>query len=104
MATGAGLTLIIAMSDMTGASIPRLPRGVRLHYDQVRGAHVLLAPERAFNVDERAVMILKLVDGTRTVGDIAAVLATQFSADAAVIERDVTAMLAGLVDKRVVET
>ena len=39
------------MDEVTGASIPKLPRGVRLHFDQVRNAHVLLAPERAFNVD-----------------------------------------------------
>ena len=92
------------MNDVAATAVPRLPRGVRLHFDRVRNAHVLLAPERAFNVDERAVSVLKLVDGTRTVGGIAAELATQFNAEAAVIERDVAAMLAGLIDKRVVET
>ncbi len=92
------------MADLTGASVPRLPRGVRLHADAVRGSHVLLAPERAFNVDAQAVAVLELVDGTRTVGAIAAALATRYAADAAVIERDVVAMLGSLVDKRVVET
>ena len=51
------------MQDVTGASVPKLPRGVRLHFDQVRNAHVLLAPERAFNVDDQAVAVLQLVDG-----------------------------------------
>ncbi len=92
------------MAELTGASVPRLPRGVRLHADTVRGTHVLLAPERAFNVDERAVAVLQLVDGTRTVAAIAAELATRFTADATVIERDVAAMLGSLVDKRVVAT
>ena len=92
------------MGDVTGASVPRLPRGVRLHFDKVRNAYILLAPERAFNVDERAVSVLKLVDGTRTVGDIAAELAVHFNADASVIGRDVATMLAGLIDKRVLET
>ena len=31
--------------------IPRLPRGVKVHFDVVRGEHVLLAPERAFALD-----------------------------------------------------
>ena len=91
------------MSEVTGASVPKLPRGVRLHLDQVRDAYVLLAPERAFNVDEIAVRVLKLVDGSRTVGDIVAQLAQTFNADPALIERDVTAMLGDLVAKRVVE-
>jgi pyrroloquinoline quinone biosynthesis protein D len=91
------------MSELTSFSVPRLPRGVRLHFDKVRNAHVLLAPERAFNVDDRAVTVLKLVDGVHTINAIAATLAAQFTADAAVIERDITAMLADLIGKRVVE-
>jgi pyrroloquinoline quinone biosynthesis protein D len=91
------------VSTLTGASIPRLPRGVRLHFDRVRDAHVLLAPERAFNVDDVAVMVLKLVDGSRTIASLAEELATRFNADPAVIERDVTRMLGDLVAKRVVE-
>jgi coenzyme PQQ biosynthesis protein PqqD len=88
---------------LTATSIPRLPRGVRLHFDKVRDAHVLLAPERAFNVDATAVMVLKRVDGSRTIAEIAGDLATRFNADPAVIERDITRMLDDLVAKRVVE-
>ncbi len=91
------------MSEISGASVPRLPRGVRLHYDQVREAHVLLAPERAFNVDGNAVAVLQLVDGKRTVGDIAGELATKYSADKIVIEADITRMLDDLIAKRVME-
>ncbi len=91
------------MSGLTGASVPRLPRGVRLHFDTVRQAHVLLAPERAFNVDGNAVAVLQLVDGKRSVGAIAGDLAAKYNADAAVIERDVALMLGDLVAKRVVE-
>ena len=92
------------MTDVTGASVPRLPRGVRLHFDQVRNAHVLLAPERAFNVDANAVAVLQLVDGTRTIGAIAGELATTYNADPAAIERDIKTMIDDLVAKRVVET
>ena len=91
------------MNEVTGASVPKLPRGVRLHFDQVRNAHVLLAPERAFNVDSQAVAVLELVDGQRSIDAIAGDLATKYSADQALIERDVTAMIGDLIAKRVVE-
>ncbi len=91
------------MNEVSGASVPRLPRGVRLHFDQVRSAHVLLAPERAFNVDDQAVAVLQLVDGQRSIGAIAGDLAIRYDADPVVIERDVTAMIGDLIAKRVVE-
>lgn len=91
------------MEDVTGASVPKLPRGVRLHFDQVRNAHVLLAPERAFNVDGQAVAVLQLIDGQRSIGVIAGDLATRYNADPAQIESDVTTMISDLVAKRVVE-
>ena len=91
------------MADVTGTSVPKLPRGVRLHFDTVRNAHVLLAPERAFNVDGQAVAVLQLVDGKRSIGDIAGDLAAKYNADATVIERDIAAMIDDLIAKRVVE-
>ena len=91
------------MGEVSGSSIPKLPRGVRLHFDQVRNAHVLLAPERAFNVDGNAVAVLKLVDGQRSIGEIAGDLAAKFNADPTVIERDVAKMIEDLIAKRVVE-
>lgn len=84
--------------------IPRLPRGVRLRFDETRGSHVLLAPERAFNVDEIAVMVLQLVDGRRSVAEIVDLLAGRFDEAREVIESDIVAMLDDLVGKRVVET
>ena len=91
------------MTEISESSIPKLPRGVRLHFDRVRDAHVLLAPERAFNVDGNAVAVLQLVDGKRTIGDIAGDLAKAYSADPAVIARDVSTMIEDLIAKRVVE-
>ena len=49
---------------------PRLPRGVRLREDKVRERWVLLAPERVVKVNPIAVEILKLCDGSRTLGEI----------------------------------
>ena len=91
------------MAGVAGTSIPKLPRGVRLHFDRVRNAHVLLAPERAFNVDGNAVAVLQLVDGERSIAEIAADLAGAYNGDQVVIERDIVAMIGDLVAKRVVE-
>lgn len=83
--------------------VPRLPRGVRLHRDAVRGVQVLLAPERTFELDAVAAAVLALVDGTRSVGEIAATLALDYAADPAAIEADIRVMLGDLAAKRVVE-
>ena len=91
------------MTPLTPEDVPRLPRGVRMRFDPVRKAHVLLAPERAFDLDETAAMVLALVDGDRSIKGIADELAAKFDADRAVIEADVLEMLTELVGKRVVE-
>jgi pyrroloquinoline quinone biosynthesis protein D len=83
--------------------VPRLPRGVRLRFDGARNAHVLLAPERAFDLDAIAASVLEMVDGQRSVGAIIDALAERFGEDRGVIEGDVVAMLDDLVTKRVVE-
>ncbi len=89
---------------LEAGDVPRLPRGVRLRFDEMRGSHVLLAPERAFNIDAIAVTVLELVDGHRSVAQIVDLLAERFNEGRAVIESDVVAMLEDLVKKRVVET
>jgi coenzyme PQQ biosynthesis protein PqqD len=83
--------------------VPRLPRGVRLRFDEVRGAHILLAPERAFDLDAIAAEVLGLVDGTRSVDAIVAELAAKYAEDRTVIEGDVVAMLDDLAKKRVLD-
>ncbi|HYF56083.1 MAG TPA: pyrroloquinoline quinone biosynthesis peptide chaperone PqqD [Salinarimonas sp.] len=85
------------------SDVPRLPRGVRLRFDEVRGAHVLLAPERAFDLDAIAAEVLGLVDGARSVDMIVAALAAKYDEDRAVIEGDVIAMLDDLARKRVLD-
>ncbi len=83
---------------------PRLPHGVRLRRDDVRGTWMLLAPERAFRVDEVAAAVVELCDGDRDVHAIAATLAERFAADPAEVELDVAAMLGDLAAKRVLES
>jgi pyrroloquinoline quinone biosynthesis protein D len=91
------------MARLSPQDVVRLPRGVRLRFDAVRNAHVLLAPERAFDVNDVAVAVLELVDGRRSIAEIAVELATRFEADRATVEADVTEMLADLVGKRILE-
>ena len=91
------------MSALQVDDVPRLPRGVRMRFDAVRNAHVLLAPERTFDLDETAATVLGLVDGQRRIRDIVDDLAHRYNADRAVIETDVLAMLGDLAAKRVLE-
>lgn len=83
-------------------SVPALPRGVKLRFDQARDAWVLLAPERVLMPDSIAVEILKRCDGKASVAAIVDDLATTFSAERAQIEIDVTAFLQDLADKGMV--
>ena len=79
---------------------PRLAPGVRLHFDKTREAWVLLGPERVIEAEGPASEILRRCDGSRTVAQIVDELAVLYTADRAVIEGDVTEMLADLAAKR----
>jgi pyrroloquinoline quinone biosynthesis protein D len=81
----------------------RLPRGSRLRFDDVRGTHVLLAPERTFDLDAVAADVLGFVDGIRSVDDIVTALAEKYVEDRGVIERDVIDLLDELLRKRVLD-
>jgi pyrroloquinoline quinone biosynthesis protein D len=83
-------------------AIPSLAAGVKFRFDKLRDAWVVLAPERLFLPDEQAVEILKLVDGTRSLGLVIDELATRFDAPRDLIAGDVGTMLQDLADKGVV--
>jgi pyrroloquinoline quinone biosynthesis protein D len=89
--------------DIEPQARPRLPKGVKLKRDEVRGRWTLLAPERIFEIDATAAAVLELCDG-RDLAAIVAELAKRYTAPAALIEKDVVAMLADLKAKRVLET
>ena len=82
---------------------PAFTRFARLHEDRVRERHVVLAPERAYEIDPISLAVLRLLDGERTVGTIAAELAARFDAPQDVVLRDVTHLLQGLADKRLLQ-
>lgn len=85
------------------ADVPRLPRGVKLKFDAVRGRHVLLAPERAFDIDDTAAAVLELVDGQRSCAEIVNLLAARYDEEREVICQDVLDMLGDLMARRVIE-
>lgn len=84
-------------------SVPRMPRGVRLHRDRVRGGWVLLAPERAIALDQVGHAILSRIDGTRDFGAIVSDLAATFGAPEDQIARDSAEFIGALTERRILE-
>jgi pyrroloquinoline quinone biosynthesis protein D len=82
---------------------PRLPRGVRLVHNEAQGGWVLLAPERVFKADAIAAEIVKRCTGDATLETIVDDLAKTFNAPRERILADVTVMLRGLADKKLLE-
>jgi len=82
---------------------PRLPRGVRLVHNEAQGGWVLLAPERVFKADAIAHEILKRCSGEATVDEIVDDLARTFNAPRERIHDDVTKLIGGLADKKLLE-
>jgi pyrroloquinoline quinone biosynthesis protein D len=82
---------------------PRLPHGVRLAYNEAQGGWVLLAPERVFKADATAAEIVKRCTGEATFASIIDELAKAYAVPRERILTDVTALLRGLADKRLLE-
>ena len=82
---------------------PRLPRGVRLVHNEAQGGWVLLAPERVFKADQIAAEVVKRCTGEATFAAIIDDLAATFSAPRERVLADVTALLRGLADKKLLE-
>jgi pyrroloquinoline quinone biosynthesis protein D len=90
---------------VTGATVPRLARGVKLREDAARGGRwVVMAPERMFVPDETALEVLRLVDGARSVDAIVDDLAARYAASREEIAADVIEMLRDLADKGAIAT
>jgi pyrroloquinoline quinone biosynthesis protein D len=82
---------------------PRLPRGVRLVHNEAHGGWVLLAPERVFKADAIAAEIIKRCNGEASFNEIIADLVEIYSAPREKIVADVTVLLSGLADKKLLE-
>jgi pyrroloquinoline quinone biosynthesis protein D len=72
-------------------------------HNEAQGGWVLLAPERVFKADAIAAEILKRCTGEATLADIVADLAATFAAPRERILGDVSALLRGLADKKLLE-
>lgn len=81
-------------------AVPRIRRGVKCTYDQIRGSHVVLFPEGVLVLNETAKSVIELCDGKSTVGDIALRLAEEFNG---VEPSDVAELVERLVARRVVD-
>jgi coenzyme PQQ biosynthesis protein PqqD len=93
----------VTTASLADDAVPRLPRGVRLSYDEARKRWLLLAPERLYELNDVALAVLKLVDGQRSLAAIAGELARTYNADAAVILADAKELVHGLAQKRLIE-
>ncbi|OQM75033.1 pyrroloquinoline quinone biosynthesis protein PqqD [Pseudaminobacter manganicus] len=87
---------------VSGQSVPRLPRHVRIQFDPVRQAHAVLSPEKVFWPNEASLDILKLCDGRRTVDEITEDLARDYDASPQEMAGDVAAFLQEWADKLLV--
>jgi pyrroloquinoline quinone biosynthesis protein D len=81
-------------------SVPRIWRLARLDYDPARQRPVLLYPEGAVLLNETGREILDLVDGTRTVAEIAALLGERYQTD---VTADVTDYLSHLAERELIQ-
>ncbi len=82
---------------------PRLPRGVRLVHNEAQGGWVLLAPERIFKADAIAAEILKRCTGEVAFAAMVDDLASTFNAPRERVLADVTKLLGGLAEKKLLE-
>lgn len=86
---------------VAGDTVLAIPKHIKLRHDPGRGRWIILAPERVFNPDETAVAVLQLLDGQRSVSEIAEGLSQEYKAPLDVVTDDILAMLQDLTDKGV---
>jgi pyrroloquinoline quinone biosynthesis protein D len=88
---------------MQGADRPRRGKGVRLRHES-DGSSMLLVPEGALVLNPSAAATLELVDGSRSVADIASAIVERFEVDEERARVDVCGLLQRLAERRFVET
>lgn len=84
---------------MTPDTVPTLWRLARIDFDAVRNRPVLLYPEGAVLLNDTGKAILELVDGHRSIGEIARILGERYQTD---VTADVTEYLAHLAERELI--
>jgi len=85
--------------EVSTEAVPKLWKLARLEYDAVRGRPVLLYPEGAVLLNDTGRAILELVDGRRTIGQIATVLNERYQTD---VTADVIEYLTHLAERELI--
>ncbi len=80
-------------------TVPRIWRLARLDYDPARQRPVLLYPEGAVLLNDTGRAILELVDGRRTLGEIAGILGERYQSD---VTADVAEYLSHLAERELI--
>lgn len=75
---------------------PKLARKARLRRDKKTGKHLLLYPERGLLLNEVGTFVVARLDGSRDLEAIADELARETGADVATVRADVSAFVASL--------
>ena len=96
------MTALRQRTRVTMASMPSLPRHVRIQYDPVRQAFAVLAPEKVLWPNEISLDILRKCDGRRPVREIVAELAAEYEAGEEDVAADVMEFLQEWSDKLLV--
>jgi pyrroloquinoline quinone biosynthesis protein D len=81
-------------------TVPRLWRLALLYYDPARQRPVLLYPEGAVLLNQTGKEILELVDGTRTIAEIARILGERYQTD---VTADVAEYLSHLAERELIQ-
>ena len=83
-----------------GAFVPKLAKKARLKFDRHESRWMILYPERGLALNDSAAAIAQAIDGTRSIAEIAAFLASKYGEDARdSIERDAVAFVTDLRDR-----
>ena len=89
------------MSAVAADAKPHIGRGLRLQWEPVQGAHVLLYPEGMVKLNQSAGEIMRRCDGERMITEIIADLERTFGVSG--LSDDVTAFVSMALDKRWLE-
>jgi pyrroloquinoline quinone biosynthesis protein D len=83
-------------------SVVALAPKVRLREDRITGRTMLLAPERGLELNASAAAVLRALDGSRTVREVAQSLAAAHDAPADRIETEAISLLSALAERALV--